>query len=103
MCPPPPQTIITFYNCTQKAIADSPLEAKVTWAHVKTTMAPLLQKVGLAHGAMFMCNVCCGYPCIIVPAMLFVRSALCEVHCAMCVALCWAVCVALCWAVYVLL
>ncbi|CAN0408935.1 unnamed protein product, partial [Laminaria digitata] len=39
------KTIITFYNCTQKAIADSPLEAKVTWAHVKTTMAPLLQKV----------------------------------------------------------
>lgn len=39
------QTIITFYNCTQKAIADSPIEAKVTWAHIKTTMAPLLQKV----------------------------------------------------------
>lgn len=39
------QTIITFYNCTQKAIADSPVEAKVTWAHIKTTMAPLLQKV----------------------------------------------------------
>ncbi|CAM9470195.1 unnamed protein product, partial [Hapterophycus canaliculatus] len=39
------KTIITFYNCTQKAIADSPIEAKVTWAHIKTTMAPLLQKV----------------------------------------------------------
>eukprot|EP00752_Nemacystus_decipiens_P010522 g9370.t1 len=39
------KTIITFYNCTQKAIADSPVEAKVTWAHIKTTMAPLLQKV----------------------------------------------------------
>lgn len=37
--------IITFYNCTQKAIADSPADAKVTWAHIKTTMAPLLQKV----------------------------------------------------------
>ncbi|CAM9397182.1 unnamed protein product, partial [Sphacelaria rigidula] len=39
------KTIITFYNCTQKAIADSPADAKITWAHVKTTMAPLLQKV----------------------------------------------------------
>ncbi|CAM9666250.1 unnamed protein product, partial [Discosporangium mesarthrocarpum] len=39
------KTIITFYNCTQKAIADSPADAKVTWAHVKTTMSPLLQKV----------------------------------------------------------
>lgn len=39
------QTIITFYNCTQKAIADSPADAKVTWAHIKTTMSPLLQKV----------------------------------------------------------
>nr|AGK85255.1 vacuolar ATPase subunit A [Fucus vesiculosus] len=37
--------IITFYNCTQKAIADSPADSKVTWAHIKTTMAPLLQKV----------------------------------------------------------
>lgn len=41
------QTIITFYNCTQKVIADSPMEAKVTWAHIKTTMAPLLQKARL--------------------------------------------------------
>lgn len=42
------QTIITFYNCTQKAIADSPPEAKITWAHIKTTMSPLLQKVSVA-------------------------------------------------------
>ncbi|CAM9553901.1 unnamed protein product, partial [Choristocarpus tenellus] len=39
------KTIVTFYNCTQKAISDSPPEAKITWAHVKTTMSPLLQKV----------------------------------------------------------
>mmetsp|Transcript_11695 Transcript_11695/g.17971 ORF Transcript_11695/g.17971 Transcript_11695/m.17971 type:complete len:627 (+) Transcript_11695:92-1972(+) len=37
--------IITFYNCCQKAIADSPAEAKVTWAHIKTAMGPLMQQV----------------------------------------------------------
>lgn len=55
------QTIITFYNCTQKAIADSPVEAKVTWAHIKTTMAPLLQKVCSCSRAGYpsACSCCC--------------------------------------------
>ena len=37
--------IIAFYNNSQRAIADSPADAKVTWATIKTTMAPVLQKV----------------------------------------------------------
>lgn len=37
--------IILFYNLSQKAIADSPPDAKVTWAHIKTSMNPVLQKV----------------------------------------------------------
>jgi V-type H+-transporting ATPase subunit A len=39
------KTIITFYNTAQKTIADSPAEARITWAHIKTTMQPLLSKV----------------------------------------------------------
>lgn len=53
------QTIITFYNCTQKAIADSPVEAKVTWAHIKTTMAPLLQKVRSWSSVGYLSACCC--------------------------------------------
>jgi len=37
--------IITFYDCTQKAIADSPADAKITWAIVKNALQPTLQKV----------------------------------------------------------
>lgn len=37
--------IITLYVCCQRAIADSPPEAKITWAHIKTTMGPLIQEV----------------------------------------------------------
>ena len=37
--------IITFYDCCQKAIAESPVEKKVTWAYIKTTMAHVMQKV----------------------------------------------------------
>jgi V-type H+-transporting ATPase subunit A len=37
--------IITLYDCCQKAIADSPADQKVTWAHIKTTMASLIQQV----------------------------------------------------------
>jgi V-type H+-transporting ATPase subunit A len=32
------RTIITFYNCAQRVIADSPAEAKVTWAQIKAAM-----------------------------------------------------------------
>eukprot|EP00611_Tribonema_gayanum_P023723 TRINITY_DN5057_c0_g1_i1.p2 TRINITY_DN5057_c0_g1~~TRINITY_DN5057_c0_g1_i1.p2 ORF type:complete len:621 (-),score=271.41 TRINITY_DN5057_c0_g1_i1:582-2444(-) len=39
------KTIVTFYNSAQKAIADSPPEARITWAHIKTTLQPLLSKV----------------------------------------------------------
>jgi V-type H+-transporting ATPase subunit A len=37
--------IITFYDLCQKAIADSPADAKLTYAHIKTTLAPIIQKV----------------------------------------------------------
>ena len=37
--------IITFYDLCQKAIADSPADAKLTYAHIKTSLAPILQKV----------------------------------------------------------
>jgi len=37
--------IITFYDLCQKAIADSPADAKLTYAHIKTALAPCIQKV----------------------------------------------------------
>uniref|UniRef100_A0A7S4MQI9 H(+)-transporting two-sector ATPase n=1 Tax=Odontella aurita TaxID=265563 RepID=A0A7S4MQI9_9STRA len=37
--------IITFYDLCQKTIADSPADAKLTYAHIKTAMAPQIQKV----------------------------------------------------------
>jgi len=37
--------IITFYDLCQKAIADSPADQKLTYAHIKTALAPMLQKV----------------------------------------------------------
>ena len=37
--------IVTFYDLCQKAIADSPADAKLTYAHIKTTLAPIIQKV----------------------------------------------------------
>mmetsp|Transcript_15243 Transcript_15243/g.45826 ORF Transcript_15243/g.45826 Transcript_15243/m.45826 type:complete len:619 (-) Transcript_15243:159-2015(-) len=39
------KVIITFYNCCMRAIRDSPQERKITWAHIKATMGPTLQKV----------------------------------------------------------
>mmetsp|Transcript_22768 Transcript_22768/g.37710 ORF Transcript_22768/g.37710 Transcript_22768/m.37710 type:complete len:624 (+) Transcript_22768:35-1906(+) len=39
------RVIITFYDLTQKAIADSPADQKLTYAHIKTALAPTLQKV----------------------------------------------------------
>ncbi|CAM9685660.1 unnamed protein product [Chrysoparadoxa australica] len=39
------KTIITFYNGAQRAIRDSAPDAKITWAHIKTTMQPLINKV----------------------------------------------------------
>jgi V-type H+-transporting ATPase subunit A len=39
------KVIITFYDLCQKAIADSPSDAKLTYAHVKTALAPIMQKV----------------------------------------------------------
>jgi V-type H+-transporting ATPase subunit A len=39
------KVIITFYDLCQKAIADSPSDAKLTYAHIKTALAPDLQKV----------------------------------------------------------
>jgi len=37
--------IITFYDLCQKAIADSPADAKLTYAHIKTALAPTIQKI----------------------------------------------------------
>ena len=39
------KVIVQFYDLCQKAIADSPADAKITYAHIKTALAPLIQKV----------------------------------------------------------
>jgi V-type H+-transporting ATPase subunit A len=39
------KVIINFYDMCQKAIADSPADAKLTYAHIKTALAPVIQKV----------------------------------------------------------
>jgi len=39
------KVIITFYNQSQKAIADSPADSKITYAHIRTALAPTIQKV----------------------------------------------------------
>jgi len=39
------KTIVTFYNCSQRALANAPAEKKITWAYIKTTMSPQLQQV----------------------------------------------------------
>lgn len=39
------RTIILFYNLSQKYIADSPPDAKITWAQIKTSLNPVLQKI----------------------------------------------------------
>merc|ERR1711892_1180694 len=37
--------IVNFYDLCQKVIADSPADAKLTYAHIKTALAPTIQKV----------------------------------------------------------
>merc|ERR1712087_862023 len=37
--------IVTYYDLCQKSIADSPADAKLTYAHIKTALAPTIQKV----------------------------------------------------------
>lgn len=37
--------IITLYEESQKAIADSPPEKRITWSYIKTTLAHILEKV----------------------------------------------------------
>lgn len=39
------KVIVTFYDLCQKAIADSPSDQKLTYAHIKTALAPTIQKV----------------------------------------------------------
>jgi len=39
------KVMITFYNLCQKAIADSPADSKITYAHIRTALAPIIQKV----------------------------------------------------------
>jgi hypothetical protein len=37
--------IITLYEESQRAIADSPAEKKVTWSFIKSSLAKVIQKV----------------------------------------------------------
>jgi len=37
--------IVTLYDLCQKSIADSPADAKLTYAHIKTALGPSIQKV----------------------------------------------------------
>ena len=37
--------VITLYDESQKSITDSPVEKKITWAYIKTTLAHIIQKV----------------------------------------------------------
>jgi len=37
--------IVRFYDLCQKAIADSPADAKLTYAHIKTALGPIIQKI----------------------------------------------------------
>merc|ERR1711933_283684 len=37
--------IVTYYDLCQKAIADSPSDQKLTYAHIKTSLASSIQKV----------------------------------------------------------
>merc|ERR1712228_314728 len=37
--------IVTFHDLCQKAIADSPADAKLTFAHINTALGPSIQKV----------------------------------------------------------
>jgi V-type H+-transporting ATPase subunit A len=37
--------IVSFYDLCQKSIADSPADAKLTYAHIKTALGPVIQKV----------------------------------------------------------
>merc|ERR1712048_1369296 len=39
------KVIVTFYDLCQKAIADSPADAKITFAHIRTALAPTIQKI----------------------------------------------------------
>jgi len=39
--------IIKFYNCAQRAIADSPADSKITWAVIKNgNLGPIFNKLG---------------------------------------------------------
>eukprot|EP00608_Synchroma_pusillum_P005369 CAMPEP_0198424512 /NCGR_PEP_ID=MMETSP1452-20131203/3913_1 /TAXON_ID=1181717 /ORGANISM="Synchroma pusillum, Strain CCMP3072" /LENGTH=619 /DNA_ID=CAMNT_0044144855 /DNA_START=48 /DNA_END=1907 /DNA_ORIENTATION=- len=37
--------IITFHDCCQRAIADSPADQRITWAYIKTTLGSLIVKL----------------------------------------------------------
>ena len=58
--------IVVFYNCCQRAIADSPADAKITWAHIKTSMGPLIQKIIQTKFVVrpeFQCGLSFAPPC----------------------------------------
>jgi hypothetical protein len=37
--------VITLYEESQRAIADSPADKRITWTYIKTTLGHLIQKV----------------------------------------------------------
>jgi hypothetical protein len=37
--------VITLYEESQRAIADSPADKRISWSYIKTTLANLIQKV----------------------------------------------------------
>lgn len=39
------KVIVNFYDLCQKSIADSPADSKLTYAHIKTALAPTIQKI----------------------------------------------------------
>ena len=59
--------VITLYEESQRAIADSPAEKRITWSYIKTTLSHLIQKVidckflvsTLLHYISYVIVACC--------------------------------------------
>ena len=56
--------VVTLYEESQKAIADSPVEKRITWSYIKTTLAPLIQKV-IDTKFLVSCVVLFGSFCVV--------------------------------------
>lgn len=39
------KAVVRFHDAAQRAIAESPSEGKITWAHIKQTLGPLISKI----------------------------------------------------------